>query len=217
MWPNLQIIFAFIFFNIHNWPHFLSFSVSFNVQCHWVVTMGISALKKCQESIYNNNWNYFNHSTIFKLSCIRLNEFAIITISTTLNASSFGHYCITLDQFNHIWVSRVFVLLLLLRYLINTFYDYSHFILNVSIWNNVERVFWILIDHSLCMLTTCSDRQRSSGLTAATYTGHYSGHIKPLAGKLHAFQWYAELNDNSGEICISIPSAFKPAFSYVLC
>lgn len=56
------------------------------------------------------------------------------------------------------------------------------------------------------MLTTCSDGQRSSGLTAATYTGHYSGHIKPLAGKLHAFQWYAELNDNSGEICISIPS-----------
>lgn len=58
------------------------------------------------------------------------------------------------------------------------------------------------------MLTACSDRQRSSGLTAL-YTGHNSSHIKPLAGKLHAFQWYAELNDNSGEICISIPSAFK--------
>lgn len=70
-------------------------------------------------------------------------------------------------------------------------------------------MFYIFSDYSLCMLTACIDRQRSSGLTAAIYTGHNSSHIKPLAGKLHAFQWYTELNDNSGEICISIPLAFK--------
>lgn len=59
------------------------------------------------------------------------------------------------------------------------------------------------------MLTVCCDTEQSGGLAAAIYTGNYSSHIKPLAGDLHAFQWYTEFNDNSGEICISIPSAFK--------
>lgn len=59
------------------------------------------------------------------------------------------------------------------------------------------------------MLKRCSDTEWSGGVSTVIYTGHNSSHIKPLAGKLHAFQWYTELNDNSGEICISIPSAFK--------
>lgn len=60
------------------------------------------------------------------------------------------------------------------------------------------------------MLMACGDRQKSCGLTAAIYAGHNSGHSEPFGGgKLHAFQWCAELNDNSGEISISIPSAFK--------
>lgn len=46
-------------------------------------------------------------------------------------------------------------------------------------------------------------------MSAVIYTGHSSSHIEPLAGTLHAFQWYTELNDNSREIRISIPSAFK--------
>lgn len=64
-------------------------------------------------------------------------------------------------------------------------------------------------EYLVCMLKECTDAQWSSGVSAAIYTGHNSSHIKPLARKLHAFQWYTELNDNSGEICISIPSAFK--------
>lgn len=60
-----------------------------------------------------------------------------------------------------------------------------------------------------CMLKGCAATEWSSGVSAAIYTGHNSSHIKPLAGKLHAFQWYTELNDSSREICISIPSAFK--------
>lgn len=58
------------------------------------------------------------------------------------------------------------------------------------------------------MLKGCTATEWSDGVSAAIHTGHNSSHIKP-AGKLHAFQWYTELNDNSGEICISILSAFK--------
>lgn len=61
----------------------------------------------------------------------------------------------------------------------------------------------------ILMLTACCVTEWPGGLTTATCTGHNSSHIKPLAGKLHAFQWYSQLNDNSGEICISILSAFK--------